>query len=156
MQANSIMWMDGYLLPGSALSDRKKLQSSSLLILYIFVCHVYYNSNSFILFFLLILFFAFVCRQCWSMSFFNFALNVCFFLGIYNLQYRGSSQFFSSVAVYSLRSLPYVCTYVCAHRCVRVRSSLPWHAYLTASLWCSTSTDSSKKIKRWLRRIICW
>lgn len=87
--------MDGYLLPGSALSDRKKLQSSSLLLLlYIFVCHVYYNSNSFILNFLFVSFFCICLPTMLEYELFNFALNVCVFLGIYNLQYRGSSQFF--------------------------------------------------------------
>lgn len=84
MQANSIMWTDGYLLPGSALSDRKKLQIE-LIIIYIYIFFLFHSSClfefqffSFLTFSFCFLFFAFVCWQCWSMSFFNFALNVVF------------------------------------------------------------------------------
>lgn len=84
MQANSIMWTDGYLLPGSALSDRKKLQIE-LIIIYIYFFFVSFVMFIWIpilfifnVFFLFSFFFAFVCWQCWSMSFFNFALNVVF------------------------------------------------------------------------------
>lgn len=81
---------------------------------------------------------------------FNFALNVCvfFFLVYIICNIEGAASFFqcSCLLIEVLTICMYVC--VCTQVCVRVRSSLPWHAYLTASSWSSTSTDSSKKIKR--------
>lgn len=49
---------------------------------------------------------------------FNFALNVFFFLSIYNLQYRGSSQFFQCSCL--LIEVLTICMYVClfTHKCV--------------------------------------
>jgi len=57
------------------------------------------------------------------MSFFNFALNVVF-LSIYNLQYRGSSQFFQCSCL--LIEVLTVCVYaraLCVCDCVREKSA---------------------------------
>lgn len=78
---------------------------------------------------------------------FNFALNVCVFLVYIICNIEGAASFFQCSCLL-MRSLPYVCTCVCTPQCA-VRSSLPWHAYLTASAW-SSATDSSKTHKNYL------
>lgn len=125
MQANSIMWTDGYLLPGSALSDRKKLQSSSLLYIYIFFV-------SFIMFIWIPILFIFNVFFLFSFFFLRlFADNVgvwafltlhwmWFFLSIYNLQYRGSSQFFQCSCLLIEVLTVCVCVCVCTRTCVEV------------------------------------
>lgn len=99
MQANSIMWTDGYLLPGSALSDRKKkLQSSSLLYIFLFhsSCLFEFQFSSFLTFSLFFFFFLFLHLFADNVGVWAFLTLhwMWFFLSIYNLQYRGSSQFF--------------------------------------------------------------
>lgn len=88
-------------------------------------------------------------------------LHWMWFFSVYIICNIEGAASFSSVAVYSLRSLPCECVFVCmrvhAHVCMEVlcvcvcdcvcewvcvRSSLPWHAYLTALSWSSRSTDS--------------
>lgn len=109
----------------------KKASIKLIIIYYIFVSFVMFIwipilfiFNVFFVFFSL--FFAFVCWQCWSMSFFNFALNVVFFSVYIICNIEGAASF-SSVAVYSLRSLPYACARTrvlkyCACTCVCERA----------------------------------
>lgn len=132
MQANSIMWTDGYLLPGSALSDRKKKASIKLII-------IYYIFVSFVMFIWIPILFIFNILFVFFFFLHLFADNVgvwafltlhwmWFFLSIYNLQYRGSSQF-SQCSCLLIEVLT-VC--VCTHMCAEV---LCVHVCLSAYVW---------------------
>lgn len=138
----------------------KSFKSSSLLYIYIFFF------VSFVMFIWIPILFIFNVFFLFSFFLHLFADNVgvwafltlhwmWFFLSIYNLQYRGSSQFFQCSCL--LIEVLTVCVYACARArvcgstvrvCDRVcewvfvRSSLPWHAYLTALSWSSRSTNS--------------
>ncbi len=126
MQANSIMWKDVFTLPGSALHTNKKLQLSSSV----------YSSCLFEFQFFLFCFYYlhFVCWQCWSLSFFNFALNVVFLSIFCNMEGADSS----SVVVYSRMFLKCALYYALMY------------AYLIVVLWSSRS-----RYRCWLR-IIWW
>jgi len=117
-------------------------------IFFVFIRHVEFQFFlTFFLFFFSIFFFfflfdffffvfAFVCWQCWSMSFFNFALNVVFFSVYIICNIEGAASF-SSVAVYSLRSLPCVCVCVSTFVCMWLRLV---NEYVCAPLCLGTPT----------------
>lgn len=97
MQANSIMWTDGYLPPGSALSDRKKSFNRAH---YYYIYFLFHSSCLFefqffltFYFFVLLFFLHLFADNVGVWAFLTLHWMCCFF-SQYNLQYRGSSQFF--------------------------------------------------------------
>lgn len=138
----------------------KSFKSSSLLYIYIFFlfhssCLFEFQFFSFLTFSFCFLFFLHLFADNVGVWAFLTLHWMWFFLSIYNLQYRGSSQFFQCSCL--LIEVLTVCVYACARArvcgstvrvCDRVcewvfvRSSLPWHAYLTALSWSSRSTNS--------------
>lgn len=97
--------------------------------------HLFFSSCLFEFHFFLFCFYLhFVCWQCWSLSFFNFALNVVFLSIICNMEGADSS----SVVVYSRMFLTCALYYALMY------------AYLIVVLWSSRS-----RYRCWLR-IIWW
>lgn len=123
--------MDGYLLPGSALSDRKKA-SIELIINIIYFCLSCLLQFQFFYFkFSFYFIFAFVLPTMLEYELFNFALNVCVFFLVYIIcNIEGAASFFQCscllIEVLTICMYVCVCTHVCACTLLSALARLPY------------------------------